>query len=400
MPRLVVKGIRAFLIALAVLLSGYGRCNPQEVFGSLASEFSSWNSFGTWTNSISQYLSLSASSGGMAGYAYLRLISFLPDGEGPRLYPVCLWASYRDPRGMLRISLGRRFRYGGIGTIQFDGIELSLRKIGPMSISLYGGLYPYLEGGRIFGLECSISPLSWIEAGIGYSRRRSSGVDKTGFVAFEEVVASFGMDLPSGIRLSGISQYDMIFHRLRRANIYGRGSFKDLDLYLAYDLNGPYPASRSIYNVFGARENQELRIGADLRSSEGLSLGISSSIIGFSGIGDGLAYEVEGNGGRYLQDRSLSVSLKARFGYGGSGIQISAMGNKILSPKAAIGVNLSALGFSFGRGMRGAFLGGVEISAKPWRGVRLSAGASLSVNSVYRNGGTVRISITTPFEVR
>jgi hypothetical protein len=320
-----IKGVSHLLLPLLLLTAASSWA--AEIHGRSSTQL-------TWFNNdfnegrqveLGEYLRLGITNIDKAGkfsiYGYGRGTQDLTNGEGlnGRLY--YLYGEYRDLLDKADIKLGRQFVNQAAGSAIIDGVQLDLKKIGPVGFSLFGGR------DVAFGLNGEIG-YSW-NTDLGVSAYldgfKQTDLEASWFrkwdhsdIARDILGVSAKQYLLNNLKLYGNAKYDLtseVFNEVQAgvkyypmSNLIFTGEY--YQSYATFDTT-------SIFSVFAVNRYSEGVFRAEYVFNDRISANVGYNREGF---GDGAAANVyhAGIGVRPIEHLKLNVEYDNRNGFNGS----------------------------------------------------------------------------------
>lgn len=283
---------------------------------------------------VAEYLRFSLTGidngGKLAVTGYGRGTQDLNNGEGfnSRLY--YLYADYRDLfQDRLDTRLGRQFVSNSAGTTIVDGLQLNLKNVGPVGVTVFGGR------DVVFGVDTEIghSGNYAVGASLYLAGVKDTDVDVSWFrkyddgdLAREIVGGSFKQFLFKSVKLYGDARYDTtskVFNEV----LGGIKYFPTQRLVLTGEYYESYPTfdTTDIFSVFAVNQYREgvFRVDYFINYMFSVNAGYTRESFGDGGTAD--VYEL---GGRWQATQALAIDLAAndRLGFGGQtyGVAVDA----------------------------------------------------------------------------
>ncbi len=239
-----------------------------------------------------------------------------------------LYLDYR-PINDVTLRLGRQYVNFTSGSSVLDGASLNLNNLGPIGITLAGGMnvqysldsdYSRL-GNYVWGIDVHLNSLKPVQAGISYTRR---------YDHWDNSRSEFGANARVSLKYFspyGEVRYDEISRAIDEATL-GLDVFPKSDLMLKLEYYQEYPTfdSTSIYSVFAVDKYSQYLFNANYTISAPVSVYVqyTKQIYG-DGPDDTADVATVGARATPLRDIVLNGSVDYRTGYGGNlwGFQLS-----------------------------------------------------------------------------
>ena len=274
---------------------------------------------------VAEYLRFSLTgidnAGKLALYGYGRGTQDLTNGEG---FNNRLYFLYGDYRGLVRDSLdarlGRQFVNNSAGTTIIDGLQLNLKKVGPVGVTLFGGR------DVVFGIDTEIGHSGNYAVGASLYLADIQGTDvdvswfrkyDDGDIARDVVGGSFKQYLFKMVKLYGDARYDLTAKVFNEA-LGGVKVFPTQRLVFTGEYYQSYPTfdTTDIFSVFAVNQYREgvFRVDYFINEKYSVNGGYTRESFGDGGTAD--VYEV---GGRWqpTEPLAIDVSVNDRHGFGG-----------------------------------------------------------------------------------
>ncbi len=274
---------------------------------------------------VAEYLRFSLTeidnAGKLGVYGYGRGTQDLNNGEGfnSRLY--FLYGDYRDLLGnRLDTRLGRQFVNNSAGTTIVDGIQMTLKNVGPVGLTVFGGR------DVVFGVDTEIghSGNYAVGANLYLAGVKDTDVDVSWFRKYDDgdiardiVGGSFKQYLFGKVKLYGDARYDLTARVFNEA-LGGIKIFPVQRLVFTGEYYQSYPTfdTTDIFSVFAVNQYREGVFRLDYLISEKYSVNAGYTRESF---GDGGTADVYELGGRWQPTEPLAIDLAVtdRHGFGG-----------------------------------------------------------------------------------
>lgn len=274
---------------------------------------------------LAEYLRLSVTNLDKAGkasiYGYGRMTQDLDNGNGfnSRLY--YLYGEYRDLFDKVDFRLGRQFVNEEAGTAIVDGAQVTLKNVGPVAFSAFGGRNVIFdldnEGGHGGNLALGVSAylqgfkatdfeFSWF--------RKWDDWD----IAQDMLGATFKQYLFNNIKIYGNGRYDLTAETFNEL-LGGIKYFPLANLIFTGEYYQSYPTfdSTSIYSVFAVDRYREAAFRVDYTINEMITLNGGYTAQFFQEGGKGHIYHL-GCILRPIDPLQLNVEYDNNQGYNGS----------------------------------------------------------------------------------
>ena len=274
---------------------------------------------------VAEYLRFSLTgidnAGKLAFHGYGRGTQDLTNGEGfnNRLY--FLYGDYRDlVQDRLDARVGRQFVNNSAGTTIIDGLQLNLKKVGPVGLTLFGGR------DVVFGIDTEIGHSGNYAVGANLYLADIQGTDvdvswfrkyDDGDIARDVVGGSFKQYLFKTIKVYGDARYDLTAEVFNEA-LAGLKVFPTQRLVFTGEYYQSYPTfdTTDIFSVFAVNQYREGVFRADYFITEKYSVNAGYTRESF---GDGGTADVYELGGRWQPTEPLAIDIAVndRHGFGG-----------------------------------------------------------------------------------
>jgi len=318
------KGIPVFILSVSLLTAAPSW--SAEIHGTSSSQLLWFNNFYNGREiDFAQYLQLSVTKvdkeGKFAVYGYGRGTQDFSTGNGinGRLY--YLYGEYRDLYDMFDVRAGRQFVNLSAGTTIIDGGQVTVKNIGPVSFTFFGGR------NVVFGLNGEISHEGDYAVGVGacLTGFRKTDLEVSWFRTWDQgdvsrdmVGATFKQYLLDRVKVYGNVRYDLTSEVFNEV-LAGVKYFPSANLILTGEWYQSYPTfdTTSIYSVFAVNRYQEWVFRTDYTVSDKLSVNAGYSKQDY---GDGSAADVYQVGCTLRPIPTLTVGLAydRHQGYGGN----------------------------------------------------------------------------------
>ncbi len=274
---------------------------------------------------VAEYLRFSLTgidnAGKLGFYGYGRGTQDLTNGEGfnSRLY--FLYGDYRDLlQNRLDARLGRQFVSNSAGTTIVDGLQLNLKKIGPVGVTLFGGRDVVFgvdteighSGNYALGASLYLADIQNTDVDVSWFRKYDDGD-----IARDIVGGSFKQYLFKLVKVYGDARYDLTAEVFNEA-LGGIKVFPTQRMVFTAEYYQSYPTfdTTDIFSVFAVNQYREGVFRADYSISEKYSVSAGYTRESF---GDGGTADVYELGGRWQPTEALAidVALNDRHGFGG-----------------------------------------------------------------------------------
>lgn len=310
-------------------------------------------------------------------YGYGRISQDLSNGEAlnGRLY--YLYADYRDLYDRIDFRLGRQFVNLSAGSAIIDGLQVGLKNVGPVGLTVLGGrdvlfgLNGEIGNGTNadFGIAAYLDGFKGSDAEVSWFRKWDHGQ-----VARDVLGASLKQYLFNSVRVYGDLRYDLVLESLNEVQA-GLQYYPTSSLVFTGEYYQSYPAfdTTSVYSVFAVDRYKEGIFRVDYSISDRVSLNGGYSRQEY---GEGAAADVYrlGTSLRPLQDLRLNLEYDNRRGYYGSRDGVSVDVDYQVNGKAQV-----AAGFQYDLYQRDV-LTHEQIARRYWLGCRYRLNKALAVS--------------------
>ncbi|HYS42560.1 MAG TPA: hypothetical protein VEM32_01145 [Geobacteraceae bacterium] len=275
---------------------------------------------------LAEYLRVSVTNldknGKYSLYGYGRGSQDFTNGEGTsgRLY--YLYGEFRDIYEKLDVKLGRQFVNYAAGSALIDGAEVSLKNVGPVAFSVFGGRDVAFgvnggelthEGDYALGLGAYLRGFPKTDLEVSWFRKWDQGD-----VSRDLVGATVRQYLFGRVKLYGNARYDLVSEVFNEV-LAGAKYFPTANLVLTGEWFQSYPTfdTTSIYSVFAVDRFQEWVFRTDYTINDKIAVygGYSRESYGDGGNAD--VYQV-GCKVRPIESLIVDLSYDKRQGYGGN----------------------------------------------------------------------------------
>lgn len=321
-----VKGLLRMLLLLSLL--PVSTAWSAEIHGRSSTQYTSFNNElldDKRQVEIDQYLLFSVTDIDKAGkfsiYGYGRGSLDFTNGEGlnGRLY--YLYGDYRGLYDKVDLKVGRQFVNLAAGSAIIDGIQVDLRKVGPVGFTVLGGrdVLFGLNGEIGHGVNSAVGVAAFLD-GFKTTNAELSWFRKfdRGDVARDFLGGMLSQYLLSNLKIYGNARYDLVSESFSEVQ-GGIKYFPLSNLILTAEYYQSYPTfdTTSIYSVFAVDQYQEGVFRVDYIFNEMISANAGYNRQGY---GEGAAANVYhiGVGLRPIEPLKVNVEYDNRTGYLGS----------------------------------------------------------------------------------
>ncbi len=274
---------------------------------------------------VAEYLRFSLTgidnAGKLAFHGYGRGTQDLTNGEGfnSRLY--FLYGDYHDlVQDRLDARLGRQFVNNSAGTTIIDGLQLNLKNVGPVGVTVFGGR------DVVFGVDTEIghSGNYALGAAVYLAGVKDTDVDVAWFRKYDDgdiardiVGGSFKQYLFKTVKVYGNARYDLTAEVFNEV-LGGLKVFPTKRLVFTGEYYESYPTfdTTDIFSVFAVNQYREgvFRVDYFINEKYSVNAGYTRESFGDGGTAD--VYEL---GGRWQPTEPLAIDLAVndRHGFGG-----------------------------------------------------------------------------------
>jgi len=322
-----IKGVSQLLLPMTLLLAATPAL-AAEIHGRSSTQLSWFNNELTDNRrqvELGEYLRVGITNidkdGKFSVFGYGRATQDLINGEGFNTRLFYLYGEYRDLFEKADLKFGRQFVNNTAGSAVIDGVQLDLKKVGPVGFSLFTGrdvvfgLNGELGSGwnNDFGLSAYLTGFKQTDAEVAWFRKW----DKSD-IARDILGMSAKQYLMNNLKLYGNAKYDTTAEEFNEV-MAGVKYFPTSDLIFTGEYFQSYATfdATSIYSVFAVNQYQEGVFRADYTINDKLSANFGYNRQGY---GEGAAANVYhiGVGVRPIEHLKLNVEYDNRNGYYGS----------------------------------------------------------------------------------
>ena len=323
-----LMGLKRVSTALAALfILSAGAAYSAELSGRSSTQFLWYNNDLTQNRDFetAEYLRIGITNIDPAGkfslFGYGRGTQvFGPDNQTTgRIYS--LYGEYRDFYDVLDVKLGRQFVNYAAGSALIDGVELNLKKVGPIGFSLMGGRDVVFgtKGGELshsnnwaLGLSGYLSGYPKTDLELSWFRKWDRGDVSRDFVGGMLRQYMFG-----AMKIYGDARYDLaseVFSEVHAGVKY----FPMVNLVLTAEWYQSYPTfdTTSIYSVFAVDRFRQSLCRVDYTINDKIAIYGGSSWELYGEDASANVYHI-GTKLRPINELMIDVSYDKRHGFGG-----------------------------------------------------------------------------------